>query len=467
MHDVTPEPTATPEPVATDGAPATPDEEAAPAGAAGPRDAPGAAVRRQNRAAAIAAIALVVILAFAGGVAVGRWSAPAGAEDAAAPPSPAASSGATGAIDLASDAQRLGSADAAVVIDYWADFQCPFCSKFARETIPLLQSKIADGTVALVHRDFAFIGPESELAAVAVRCAAPDGRYWPMHDAVYAAQQGENQGAFSRDRLVTIAAAVGLDSAAFAACLDDSSVLVDVLDDTAAGIRSGVTSTPTIDVNGTRYLGVPDGAGLLATIDAALAGASSAPLPTAAPASDPWTGTPTAGRTAGDAAAPVSIELWMDYQSTDAKPIAESLEPELRSRISAGALRAELHDVAALGDDSVAAASFVRCVAAQDGPAWFVHDVLEVSAQGAGAGIFTRDNLLRLGSKLGLEVKVAAACLDDPATAAAVRAETADGQAAGITAGPTLIVRKGSDEIGRFTAPVDATAVLAAIDGAR
>ncbi len=161
-------------------------------------------------------------------------------------PTPAASTGP----DLPSDGNRLGSADAKVVIDYWADYQCPFCAKFAQETIPLLTPYIADGTVALVHRDYAFIGPESSDAAIAVRCAGREGKYWPMHDAVYAAQDGENEGAFARDRLAAIGASIGLDGSKLEACFADRSLLAEVLADTAAGVRTGIESTPTADVNG-------------------------------------------------------------------------------------------------------------------------------------------------------------------------------------------------------------------------
>ena len=266
-------------------------------------------------------------------------------------------------------------------MDYWADYQCPFCAKFADEVIPALESRIADGTVLLVHRDLAFLGPESIDAAVAVRCAAREDRYWEMHDAVYAAQQGENQGAFARDRLAQVAAGIGLDQAAFEACLDERAPLVDVLDDTSAGVRAGITSTPTVEVNGNRFLGVPDIAEVLAAIDEAAAGASPAPLPTAAPTTDAWSAHETDGRTAGRADAPVTVELWMDYQSTDSAAVARELEPELRTRLDAGDIRAELRDVAALGDESVVAATFLACVVDQDGPAWLVHDVLSVSAQ--------------------------------------------------------------------------------------
>ncbi len=85
----------------------------------------------------------------------------------------------------------------------------------------------------------------------------------------------------------------------------------------------------------------------------------------------------------------------------------------------------------------------VRCVARQGGPAWFVHDILSVSAQGAGGGIYTPDNLLRLGSRLGLDVKALDTCLADPTVAADVRAETAQGTALGLTAGPSVVIKAG------------------------
>ena len=168
--------------------------------------------------------------------------------------------------------------------------------------IPALESRIADGTVLLVHRDLAFLGPESIDAAVAVRCAAREDRYWQMHDAVYAAQQGENQGAFSRDRLALVATSIGLDEVAFEACMDERAPLVDVLEDTATGVRAGIASTPTVEVNGTRFLGVPEIAQVLAAIDEAQRARRRhrrpprRPRPTRGPPPRPTAGPP-AGRT--------------------------------------------------------------------------------------------------------------------------------------------------------------------------
>ncbi len=448
------------------------------------------AVRTQNRVAVIGTVALVVALAFGGGFVTGRATAPGGTSAESpgtglvpATPAPSAEPGASPAPgastepgtptalpssgpNVPTDGNRLGSPDAKVVIEYWADYQCPFCAKFAKESIPQLLPRIEDGTIALVHRDYAFIGPESIDAAVAVRCAERDGKYWTMHDALYAAQKGENEGAFSRPNLNAIATTAGLDGAKIEACLDDHGALVDVLADTAEAVRIGIESTPTAIVNGTRFLGVPDIAKVNAAVDAAIAGATPEPQPSPKASTNPWTGTKTDGLTAGDPAARVTVDLWMDYQSKDSATVAKDLGPELRKRIAAGTVQAKLHDLALLGDESVVAATALRCVAAQDGPAWFVSDVLSISGQGADAGIYTADNLLRFVAQLGLDVRAFDACLADASVAQAVKDETAAGKADGMTAGPVIILSAGGAETDRFTAPLDAAKVLAAVDSA-
>jgi protein-disulfide isomerase len=474
MAESTAGPTSSEEP--TQGAEPAPATE--PATAAEPPASSGG-VHRQNRIALVGTVTLIVALAIGAGYLLGRGTSTAdggavagigGSPSAGATPgssapvpTPATSTGPA----LPSDGNRLGNADAKIVIDYWADYQCPFCQKFAAETIPLLTPYIADGTVALVHRDYAFIGPESIDAAIAVRCAGRDGKYWPMHDAVYAAQNGENKGAFARDRLAVIGASVGLDSGKLDACFSDRSLLAEVLADTAAGVRTAIESTPTLDVNGTRFLGVPKFDDVKKAIDAAVAGATPAPLPTQAPVSDPWAGTPTDGRTAGGAAAPVTVALWMDYQAANSAAVTKDLGAELRTRIANGKVRLELHDLALLGDESVTAGVALRCVDAQGGPTWLIADVLSVSAQGKDAGIYTPENLLRLASQLGLDVAAFNACLSDPSIAQAVRDETAAGKAAGLAEGPAIVISAGGKETARFSGTLDAAKVLAAVDAAK
>ena len=212
-------------------------------------------------------------------------------------------------------------------------------------------------------------------------------------------------------------------------------------------MRTGIESTPTADVNGKRFLGVPQLYDLKAAIDAAVGGATPAPLPTQAPINDPWAGTVTDGRTAGDAAAPVTVALWMDYQSKASATVANELGAELRTRVADGKVRLKLHDLALLGDESVTAGVALRCIEAQDGPTWRIDDILSVSAQGKDAGIYTPENLLRLTSQLGLDVAAFDACLADPAVARdVVKDETAEGKASGLYRRAAIVVSAGGKE---------------------
>jgi protein-disulfide isomerase len=133
----------------------------------------------------------------------------------------------------------------------WGDFQCPYCGKFTRETEPRLYSDyVIPGKLKIVYRDWVFIGPESVSAAVAARCAGDQGNFWPYHDYLSWNQHGENQGAFSRDRLDAIAAALGLDLSAFRSCMAESAAFDAVKAETEAGSQAGIGMTPTLVVDG-------------------------------------------------------------------------------------------------------------------------------------------------------------------------------------------------------------------------
>jgi protein-disulfide isomerase len=155
------------------------------------------------------------------------------------------------------DGEALGSSDAPVVLEVYADYQCPWCGRFARETLPgLVRTFVANGQLRIEERAIAFLGtttPDESLdAATAASCAAPAGKYWAFADYLVWNQSGENDGAFSRDRLAAIAERVGLDADAFRSCLDDPDVRGAIQTRTAQAFASGIQSTPTFVLDGER-----------------------------------------------------------------------------------------------------------------------------------------------------------------------------------------------------------------------
>ncbi len=99
----------------------------------------------------------------------------------------------------------------------------------------------------MVWKDFPLtsIHPQAFKAAEAAQCARDQGKFWELHDALFT-----NQQALQPDDLKKHAAAVGLDLAKFNACFDASKYGERVQQQMSAGTQLGVTSTPSIFING-------------------------------------------------------------------------------------------------------------------------------------------------------------------------------------------------------------------------
>ena len=170
--------------------------------------------------------------------------------------------------------RSLGDPDAPVKIEVFEDPQCPACGRYTERIEPLLiAGPVTDGKVFLTYRDYPFLGQESIDAAVALRVAEDlDGRFWDYHQLVFYNQHGENQGAFTLERLADMAELVGLDREAFLAAMEDSKYQAAAEAEAAEGSALGVSSTPTLFVNGEIMRGVPEWEALSQQIDAAASG---------------------------------------------------------------------------------------------------------------------------------------------------------------------------------------------------
>jgi len=164
-----------------------------------------------------------------------------------------------------------GPADAPITIVEFSDYQCPFCAR----TEPLIQQALAayPSQARLVYKQFPLVAihPQAMPAAVAAVAAGRQGKFWEMHDLLFA-----NQRALAPEQIREYARQLGLDLQRFDADIASDEVKAAVQEDMALAQRVGVRGTPTLFVNG-HLLQARSLDGFKQAIDPILQGASSAP----------------------------------------------------------------------------------------------------------------------------------------------------------------------------------------------
>ncbi len=153
-------------------------------------------------------------------------------------------------------ANRLGASSAPVTIVEYSDFQCPFCGKTEREVVSQLRATyVLSQSLAIVYKHAAFLGDESTWAAQAAECAADQDQFWIYHDLLFARQNGENQGTFTKANLLELARESKLDMSRFEPCLMNDETLARVQADVSEAESLGVRGTPTFFINGQPLVG--------------------------------------------------------------------------------------------------------------------------------------------------------------------------------------------------------------------
>ncbi len=157
-----------------------------------------------------------------------------------------------------------GPADAPVTIVSFADYECPYCAK-AAASVAEAAAKFP-GKVRLVFRDFPLdFHANAVPAAIAARCAGAQGKYYAMHDLLFADQQSLDPATFKAH-----AATLKLDAAKFDACFADPAHMAAINADHEAGKALGVEGTPAFFFNGIPLSGAQPAAAYEALIQAEL-----------------------------------------------------------------------------------------------------------------------------------------------------------------------------------------------------
>jgi protein-disulfide isomerase len=163
---------------------------------------------------------------------------------------------------IESDEWILGRSSAPVTVLEYGDFECPFCAA-ARPVLEGLAAENAD-TIRLIYRHFPIrsLHPHAQRAAEAAEAAGAQGKFWEMHDMLFAHQRR-----LEYDDLLEYATAIGVDTGRFDDELRSHAYLPEVKRDFRRGILDGVNGTPTIFINGVRYDGARTRDALLVAIE--------------------------------------------------------------------------------------------------------------------------------------------------------------------------------------------------------
>ena len=158
----------------------------------------------------------------------------------------------------------LGNPKAPVVIEEFADFECPSCGRFATITEPDVRKRIVEAGLAYYkYYDFPLpMHKNTQAASMAAACAEEQGKFWEMHDQLFTGQDqwglGPNESEMTdnpKPVFLGFAKAIGLNTDQWEQCFDSKKYQSRIDANAGEAVRRNVEETPTFYVNGTRKSG--------------------------------------------------------------------------------------------------------------------------------------------------------------------------------------------------------------------
>ncbi len=196
--------------------------------------------------------------------------------DSTPPGQPAAPPADIASVNL-KDAAYIGQDNAPVVMAYWFDYQCPYCKQEEETVFPqLIKDYVDTGKLKIVYKDFAFLGPDSDVASRAARAVwavAPD-KFREWHKAMFDHQDQENAGWGNQDDILALTGTIaGIDVAKVKALMTEKAndFTQAMQADANEGYSMGVGGTPSFLVGKEMMVGAQPYEKLKAAIDAQLA----------------------------------------------------------------------------------------------------------------------------------------------------------------------------------------------------
>ena len=189
-------------------------------------------------------------------------------------------------LNRAEESRMKGAPSAPVTIVEVSDFQCPYCRQFAEQTWAQLDSAyVRTGKVRFLFVHYPLPNHRQAFAASkAALCAGVQGKFWEMHDRIFAAQREWSGQADASQRFARMAVGLGVDAGQWRDCMDNDRVAALIISDIMRA-SSAVEGTPTFILNGQKAVsGALSFADLSREIDAFLAGTPAEAPPAPPPA---------------------------------------------------------------------------------------------------------------------------------------------------------------------------------------
>ena len=176
----------------------------------------------------------------------------------------------------------MGNASAPVQILEFADFECPACGQFATLTEPDLRKRLVEtGQVSFRFFDFPLaMHPNSWDASFAAACANEQGKFWEMHDQIFATQDQWAATATNRPKAVfsRLVKSLALNEAQWDECYDSQKYKANIAANQREGERRHVGQTPTFVIGDKLIAGSLGYDQLKAYVDSAAAKAAASPM---------------------------------------------------------------------------------------------------------------------------------------------------------------------------------------------
>ena len=176
----------------------------------------------------------------------------------------------------------LGNSTAPVQILEFADFECPACGSFATLTEPDVRKRLVEtGLASFRFLDFPLsIHLNTWDASLAAACANEQGKFWEMHDQIFATQDQWNGLVTNRPKAIfsRLARSLALDESQWEECYDSQKYKLNIAANMKEGERRLVQSTPTFVIGDKVIPGALGFDQLKAYVDSAAAKAASAPV---------------------------------------------------------------------------------------------------------------------------------------------------------------------------------------------